>query len=202
MYNQSCSDWRKFIKKVGICVLLIVALSQKNTHRLYLIAFVSTYLFSFLVRSLSWRRTLRLHPATILATSVSPNLRKPLASWPVQCVANKRTISAKTSLFAIYSQISRESASLARTVSAWTPPPSTLRSVHVWSLNAICVAGISNAKLKLYVRTHAPWQKLCRNVGKDQCEHVGNRSDFAIMSCLLNCGQMIDRYVKFHIQRR
>jgi len=72
--------------------------------------------------------------------------------------------SAKKSLFAIYSQLSRESASLAGTISAWTPPPSTLRSVHVWRLNAYCVAGISNAQIKLYMRTHALWQKLCASV--------------------------------------
>ena len=37
---------------------------------------------------------------------------------------------------------------------------------------------------------------------KDQREHVADRCDFAKMSCPLNCGQMIERYVEFHIQHR
>ena len=37
---------------------------------------------------------------------------------------------------------------------------------------------------------------------KDQCEHIANRCDFAKMCGPLNCGQMIERYVEFHIQHR
>ena len=125
----------------------------------------------------------------------------------VQCVTSKWTISAKTFSFATYSQLSRESASLARTISAWTPLAEHIKKCpHMEVKCNLCGENFKRQDHALHEDACTMAEIVCecgnKFPRKDQCEHVAHRCDFTKMSCPLNCGQMIERYVDFHIQHR
>ena len=187
--------------------MFIVAFSPKSTPRLYLIAFVSTYLFSFS----STKPILDAHMATPCGHSfcgfcvaqfkkTTGQLACAMCRQQVENFCKNIFVCNLLSTFQGECIACKDHFSLDTSVEHIKKCPRIEIKCNLCGSNFKC----QDQALHEDACTMVEIVCECGNKfpRKDQCEHIANRCDFAKMSCPLNCGQMIERYVDFHIQRR
>ena len=142
---------------MGNLVSFIMALSPKSTPRLYLIAFISTYLFSFS----STKPILDAHMATPPGHSfcgfcvaqfnkTNGQLACAMCRQPVENFCKNIFVCNLPSTF-------QEECIACKDHFSLDTSAEHVKKCPRMEVKAICVAVISNAKIKPYMRTHAPW---------------------------------------------